>query len=186
MKILPNILLGLCAVSSCTLPLAAQETYAPTKLARMDAAAYLQPLPQDGVVPLATIAGDFAKNETAASGKYGGQRVTVVGRVSALSKGSGENKVMVVTLQDPAASLPAVKADFLYGSFPENSELQVSEDGSQAFLVRRDRSGNILGQQPYLSVGQKAAIRGDFKELKLGDIVLTACKLLPKERRQGE
>lgn len=186
MKTLPTILLGLCAMTACTLSLAAQEIYAPTKIARMDAAAYLQPLPQDGVVPLATIAGDFAKNETAATGKYGGQRITVVGRISELSKGSGENKVMVVTLQDPDASLPAVKADFLYGSFPENSELQISQDGSEAFLVRRDRSGNILGQQPYLSVGQKAAILGDFKELKVGNIVLTACKLLPKERRQGE
>lgn len=165
-------------------PLVAQETYVPTKIARMDAASYLQPLPKDGVVPLKTIAGDFAANVTAAMGKYGGRRIAVIGRVSALSPGSSENKVLVVTLQDASASLPAVKCDFLFGSIPQNSSIEVSDDGSQAFLIRRDRSGNILGREPYLSVDQKAAIKGDFKELKVGDIVLTSCKLLSPEKRR--
>lgn len=150
----------------------------------MDAAAYLKPLPQNGVVAYATIAGDFATNQVAASGKYGGRRITVIGPIASLSPSSSENKVLVVTLQDPSASLPAVKCSFLFGSIPQNSSIEVSGDGSQAMLVRRDRSGNILGREAYLSVGQKVAIKGDFKELKVGDVVLTACTLLSKERRK--
>jgi tRNA_anti-like len=169
---------------SLAAPLAAQNSYAPTKIARMDAASYLQPLPKDGVVSLKTLAGDFASNETAATGKYADRRITVIGRVSSLSNGNSENKVLAVTLQDASANLPAVKCNFLFGSIPQNSSIEVSSDGSQAFLIRRDRSGNILGREPYLSVDQKVAIKGDFKELKVGDIVLTACKLLSSEKRR--
>ena len=163
-------------------PAMAQSTFPNTVIAQKDAAAYLKPFPANGVVPLAVIAGDFATNETAAIGKYNGQRITVIGRIAALSKSSSENKVMVVTLQDAAASQPAVKGDFLVGSIPENSEIQISSDGSMATLVRRDRTGVILSQDPYLSVDQRVGLKGDFKELKVGDIVLTACKLVPKER----
>lgn len=163
-------------------PLIAQETFAPTKIAKMDAASYLKPLPANGVVPLAVIAGDFATNETAATGKYSGQRITVIGRISALKKSSSENKAFVVTLQDAAASQPAVKCEFLADSIPVNSEIQVSEDGGQISILQRDGMGNILGQKPYLSVDQKVGIKGDFKELKVGDIVLTACKMVSKEK----
>ena len=163
-------------------PVLAQNNFPTTVIAQKDAAAYLKPFPASGVVPLAVIAGDFASNETAAIGKYNGQRITVIGRVAAISQGSSENKVMVVTLQDAAASQPAVKGEFLFGSFPENSEIQVSSDGSMATLVRRDRAGVILSQEPYLSVDQQVGLKGDFKELKVGDIVLTACKLVPKEK----
>jgi hypothetical protein len=31
-------------------------------------------------------------------------------------------------------------------------------------------------------VDQRVGIKGDFKEIKVGDIVLTACKLVPKEK----
>jgi hypothetical protein len=75
-----------------------------------------------------------------------------------------------------------VKAEFLYGAIPVNSEIQVDDGGGVANIVRRDRSGNILSQEPYVSVGQKVAIKGDFKELKVGDIILTACKIVPKPR----
>lgn len=162
--------------------LVAQETFAPTKIAKMDASAYLKPLPANGVVPLAVIAGDFAANETAATGKYSGQRITVIGRISGLKVSSSENKAFVVTLQDAAASQPAVKCEFLADSIPQNSEVQASDDGSQISILQRDRSGNILGQKPYLSVDQKVGIKGNFKELRVGDIVLTACKLDSKEK----
>lgn len=177
-RIVPLILISLVA------PLAAQDAYAPTQIARMDAASYLQPLPKDGVVSLKTIAGDFASNSAAAAGKYGNRRITVIGRISRLNNGNSENKALVVTLQDASAALPSVKCNFLFGSIPQNSSIEISGDGSQAFLLRRDRSGNILGREPYLSVDQKVAIKGDFKELKVGDIVLTACKLLPSEKRK--
>jgi hypothetical protein len=182
MTTMPRIIVLAASLLLPIAPLVAQDTFAPSKIARMDAGAYLAPLPGNGVVPLKTIAGDFATNATAATGKYSGQRITVIGRVSALSQGASENKVLVVTMQDAGANLPAVKGEFLYGSIPQNSEIQISSDGSQAILVHRDRSGNILGQDPYLSVDQKVAIKGDFKELKVGDIVLTACKLVPKEK----
>jgi len=161
------------------IPLAAQD-FPTTKIAKMDAASYLQPLPENRVVPLKVIAGDFATNPDAAIGKYSGKRITVIGRVSALSNGNGENKVLVVTLQGSTGTLPAVKADFLYGSIPNNSEIQISSDGSAATILHRDRSGNILSQETYLSIDQKVAIKGTFKEVKVGDIVLTACKLEPK------
>jgi len=183
-KTMKSPLILLLLTLSLVAPLAAQDTFAPSKIAQMDAASYLQPLPNNRVVPLNTIAGDFAKNGTAASGKYSNQRITVIGRVSALSNGNSENKVLVVTLQDASASLPAVKCNFLFGSVPQNSSIEVSGDGSQAFLIRRDRSGMILGREPYLSVDQKVAIKGDFKDLKVGDIVLTACKLLSSEQRK--
>jgi tRNA_anti-like len=170
-------LLTLPLLSSATL--SAQQAFPVSKVDRMDASS-LAPLPANGVVPLKVIAGDFAANQQGAVGKYSGQRITVVGRIAALSNPSSENKVLSVTLQDATGNLPAVKAEFLYGSIPQNSEIQVSPDGAQATLVRRDRSGNILSQDTYLSVGQKVAIKGDFKELKVGDIVLTACKLTRK------
>jgi hypothetical protein len=142
----------------------------------MDAASYLQPLPENRVVKLKEIASDFATHPDAAIGKYSGKRITVIGRVSALSNGNGENKALVVTLQGATADLPAVKADFLYGSISENSEIQISGDGSTATIVHRDRRGDILSQDVYLSIGQEVAIEGTFKEVKVGDIVLTACK----------
>ena len=159
-------------VATLLLPISAlfaQQNYAPTKIASMDAASYLKPLPA-------------AANGEAAMGKDSGQRITVIGRISALKKSSSENKVLVVTMQDASASLPAVKCDFLYGSIPQNSEIQVSDDGFQAFILRRDRMGNILSQDPYLSVDQRVGIKGDFKGNKGGDIVLTACKLDSKEK----
>lgn len=177
-KALFLILLPLAAVSVC----AQNNIYAPTKSAQIAASAYLAPLPENGVVPLNVIAGDFATNAPAAIGKYSNQRITVIGRISALSKSSSENKVLVVTMQDAGANLPAVKGNFLYGSIPQNSEIQVSSDGMQALLIRRDRVGNILGQEPYLSVDQRVGIKGDFKEQKVSDIILTACKLVPKEK----
>jgi hypothetical protein len=177
----PRIILLLLALVA---PLEAQDIYAPTKIARLDAASSLQPLPKNGVVSIKTIAGDFATDGTAASGKYGNRRITVIGRIAAINNGNSENKILVVTLQDASASLPAVKCDFLFGSIPQNSSIEVSDDGSQAFLLRRDGIGNILSRNPYLSVDQKVAIKGDFKELKVGNIVLTACKLLSPEKRK--
>lgn len=175
----PRILLVLTSLVFAGVPLLAQD-FPTTKIAKMNAASYLQPLPDNGVVTLNVIAGDFANYPDAAIGKYNGQRITVIGRISALSQGSSENTVLVVTMQDPSANLPAVRAEFLFGSIPVNSEIQVSADGSMATIVHRDRSGSILSQDPYLSVDQKVAIKGNFKEVKVGDIVLTACKLEPK------
>lgn len=173
---------ALFAPALAMLPVHAEDVYAPSTTALMDAASYLQPLPRDGVVAYKTIAGDFAANQSAASGKYGGRRITVIGRVSSLSPSSGENKVLVVRLQGAKADLPAVKCDFLFGAIPPNSSIEVSGDGSQASLLRRDRSGEILGRDVYLSVGQKVAIKGEFKGQSVGDIVLTACKLESREK----
>jgi len=175
--ILPFFLL----ISVAPLSLVAQD-FATTTIAKQDAAAYLKPLNKRGVVRYKTIAGDFAANQQAAIGKYSGHRITVIGRISHLSQGHSENKDLVVTLQDATASLPAVKGEFLTGSIPENSEIQISSDGSVATLLRRDGSGKILGQSTYLSVDQVVAIKGDYKEVRVGDIVLTACKIIPKER----
>jgi len=158
------------------------QDFSTTKIAKMDASSYLQPLPENRVVSLKVIAGDFASNANAAIGKYSGKRITVIGRVSSLNNGNGENKVLVVTLQGAAGNLPAVKADFLYGSIPENSEIQISSDGSSASILHRDRAGNILSQETYVSVGQKVAIKGTFKEVKVGDIILTSCKIEPKDK----
>jgi len=113
----------------------------------------------------------------AASGKYSKRRITVLGRIASLRKGHGYNKALVVTLQDRSASLPAVKAEFLSGSIPENSEFDVSGEGGQATLLRRDRYGMILSRTPYLSVGQKVEISGFVKGLDVGDIVLSDCRL---------
>lgn len=178
----PSRLLLFPLILGSIVPLAAQDVLPPTTMATQEAAAYLKPLNKRGVVRYKTIAGDFSTNQVAAIGKYAGKRITVIGRVAHLSQGESENKALVVTLQDPSASLPAVKGIFLAGSIPENSEIQVSPDGSTATMVRRDRSGNILSQNTYLSVDQTVAIKGDYKELKVGDIVLTNCKLIPKER----
>ncbi len=161
------------------IPLMAQD-FPVTKTQSMDAQAYLTPLPENGVVALATIAGDFAKNPTAAIGKYSGRRITVIGRIAKLGRGQSENVDLTVTLQDPAASLPAVKAKFLPGTISENSEFELSPDGSSVTILARSRTGTIEGRRPYLSVDQQVAIKGDFKEQKVGDIILTDCRLLPK------
>jgi hypothetical protein len=179
---LPSKLLLFPLILCSVAPLVAQDVLPPTTLAKQDAAAYLKPLNKRGVVRYKTIASDFNTNQVAAIGKYAGKRITVIGRVAHLSQGESENKALVVTLQDASASLPAVKGIFLAGSIPQNSEIQISSDGSTATMVNRDGSGNILSQNTYLSVDQTVAIKGDYKELKVGDIVLTDCKLIPKER----
>ena len=159
-----------------------QGTFAPTTIARQEAEATMKPLPENGVVMLKTIAGDFASNAVAASAKYSGHRITVVGRIAAVEKGSGEDTALVVTMQDPSEHLPAVKAKFLSGAIPQNSEIDISEDGSQAVLLKRDRRGMILGRRPYLSVDQRIRVRGDLKELQVGDIVLTDCSLASRTK----
>lgn len=167
-----------CAVAT----ISAQDLSAPSVIAKQDAAAYLKPLNKRGVVRFKTIAGDFATNQVAAIGKYSGHRITVIGRVAHLGNGNSENKVLVVTLQDSAASLPAVKAQFLAGTIPVNSEIQITPDGSMATLLRRDSKGDILSQNTFLTADQTVAIKGNYKELKSGDIILTDCKIIPKER----
>jgi tRNA_anti-like len=170
-------------------PLLAQDAgnFAPPTLSREEAKATMKRLPANGIVPLKTIAGDFAANEVAAAAKYSGHRITVVGRIASLGKGSGENTDLVVTLQDASGNLPPVKAKFNAGFLPQNSEIEISADGSQATLLKRDRSGMILGRQTYLSVDQRLGITGDFKEIHVGDIVLTGCKLASKAKlRQAE
>jgi hypothetical protein len=179
---LPSKLLLFPLILCSMAPLVAQDVLPPTTLAKQDAAAYLKPLNKRGVVRYKTIATDFNTNQVAAIGKYAGKRITVIGRVSHLSQGESENKALVVTLQDASASLPAVKGIFLAGSIPQNSEIQISSDGSTATMVNRDGSGNIVSQNTYLTVDQTVAIKGDYKELKVGDIVLTDCKLIPKNR----
>jgi len=171
------VLLSLVATLS-----AQQEVLPVSSAARIDAKAYLAPLPSDGVVSLKTISSDFATNQNAAAGKYSGKRITVIGRISHLGKGHGENKVMIVKLQNRTASLPAVRAEFLYGALPQNSELEINGDGTSATLIRRDRIGMILSREPYLSMGQKVGIKGNFNGLNVGDIVLTNCKVIPKEK----
>ena len=181
---LPSLrLLLLASLAFLPVRLLALDPLPVTQIQSMQAAS-LAPLPDNGVVPLAVIAGDFASNQQEALGKYGGQRFTVIGRVAALSQGSSENRILMVTLQDPSAAQPAVKAQFLAGAIPENSEIEISSDGTMATILRRDRSGNILSRSSYLNVDQRVAIKGSFKGLKVGDIVLTDCKLEPKGKFQ--
>lgn len=163
------------------LPLLALLGLAAPLLAQ-DAASALKPLNQRGVVRLKTIASDFANNTVAAIAKYSDRRITVIGRIDHLGQGEGENVVLVVTLQTAGSSLPAVKCQFIPGSLPEHSEIQLSSDHLSAQLIRRNASGIILSQNTYLSADQTVAIKGDFKEVKVGDIVLTNCKIIPKER----
>jgi hypothetical protein len=158
------------------------QNFPTTVTARDDAASYLKPLNQRGVVKYNTIAGDFTANQVASIGKYSGKRITVVGRVAHLSLGNSENYALVVTIQDASASLPAVKCKFLSDAFPQNSDLEISTDGSEATLVMRHPSGTIIGKKSFLSVDQLVAIKGVYKEIKVGDIVLTDCKIIPKER----
>jgi hypothetical protein len=162
------------------MPLMAQDAFPTTQVAKSDAVSYLKRLPEDHVVSYKQIAGDFAANETAALGKYSGKRITVIGHIAHLSQGQSENKALVITLQDATGSMPAVKANLLNDAIPVNSEVQVSGDGSTASIINRDSSGNILSQNTYLSLDQRVGIKGSFKELKAGDIVLTDCKLIPK------
>jgi len=49
-------------------------------------------------------------------------------------------------------------------------------------MIHRNARGIILKQDTYLSVDQTVAIKGNYKELKVGDIILTDCKIIPKER----
>ena len=152
-------------------------------LLAQDAASALEPLNQQRVVRLKTIATDFANNPVAAIAKYSDRRITVIGRIDHLGQGTGENVVLVVTLQNAGSSLPAVKCQFISGSLPHNSEIQLSTDHLSAQLIRRNASGIILSQNTYLSADQKVAIKGSFKEIKVGDVVLTNCKIVPKERQ---
>lgn len=176
---LPLRTLLLIAIPSCLAPLTAQVASPSTTLT---GAGVLKPLPASRVLAYKEIAGDFASNEVAALAKYSNKRITVIGHVSSLSQGSSENKILIVTMQGASGALPAVKAEFLFGSIPQNSEIQISTDGSSAILIHRDRSGNILGQEPYMSVDQRVGITGSVKGLDVGTIVLTDCKRLSKQK----
>lgn len=181
-----RLLLLTLSLGCCSLRAQDPGAVAPSTLSREEARATMKRLPASGIVPLKTIAGDFASNAVAANAKYSGHRITVIGRIASLGKGSGETTELEVTLQDASGNLPPVKGKFEEGSLPQNSEIELSGDGSQAVLIKRDRYGMILGRQAYLSVGQRVGITGDFKEIRVGDIVLTACKLASKAKLREE
>ena len=159
-------------------PLAAQNALPTTALQREEAAT-LKPLPANGDVKLKTIARDFSYNPVAAMGKYSKHELKVTGQISRIVK---EEDNLVVILQDAEPGLPAVEADFPFGSTAKNSEILVSDDLTSASILKRTSKGSIVSQKPFLTVGQHVDIMGIFKELKPGVIVLGNCRLAHKKK----
>ncbi len=126
-----------------------------------------------------TLATEFSEDEAAASSKYQGQMITVTGPVSGIAQGdmTTDNPAVAVTLSTPAGPGPDVKCLFQNEDLPQNSEIYVPNDGSEAILRKRDNVGNVISSEPMVQTGQQIVVTGSFLEFDAGDIVLQHCRL---------
>lgn len=136
----------------------------------------LAPLPVNGFVTLEQIVSDFRTNADAALQKYGGNQITVFGRVGQVEQpGDGEN-VLNVYLQVFKNPTPDVKAVFAADAFPENAQIQFSADGTQASVVTFNRENQPANTVPIATVDERIGIRGSFSDYQVGDIILKNCR----------
>jgi len=148
-------LLGLVNVS-------AQETPAPA----------LAPLPANGAVTLTQIVSDFRTNPQAADQKYGGNRITVTGRVGRVETGGDGVDLLAVYLQEYENPTPDVKAFFPQDMFPPSSSVEISADNSQAIVLHNNHRGVLTMETPFAVVGQQIGIEGTYEHMQAGNIVL--------------
>lgn len=166
MKRFSILLLTVCFPS---LLLNAQET-APSP-------AGLEPLPEDGAVTLEQIVSDFRTDPVAADKKYGGNQITVTGRVGDVENAMEAGYVLAVYLQEYENTTPDVKCLFARSALPEGATVSVDDTTNQALLTGDGFAGPSDEQQAFVSVDQKVSITGDYDQFIAGNIVLKNCTL---------
>ena len=135
----------------------------------------------DPVIPYAELAGEFAANSTAADQKYQGQYLTVRARVVSLSQDGGAGSPLSAVFGAPDNDSFQIKADFSLDTLgPDWASISISDDGTQAMLVRRNREGEILENRPLLIVGEERTISGSYQGYVAGDMILRDASLRKK------
>lgn len=154
-----------------------------------DGGAALKPLRPDGFVTLEEIVGDFRSAPDAALQKYGGNEITVYGRVGSVSgpdSDAASGAVAVIYLQEFSNPTPDVKVLVHNDDLPENALIRVSPDGTQAIIEHTTRIGNPKGDTPYAVVDERVAFKGGFGGFQEGDILLNNAHKVPKKEIEAK
>lgn len=135
---------------------------------------------QDAPVDWKTIATEFSQDEAAAETKYQGRMITVTGPVSATAGGDMtlDNASVAVTLSAQDGPGPDVKCLFENEDLEPNTQLYVSDDGSEVLLKNVDPTGDVTGSRPFVQNGQQITVAGSYLDFEAGDIVLRHCRLV--------
>ncbi len=136
-------------------------------------------LAQNGPVDWKTIATEFSKDEAAATAKYQGKMLTVVGPVSSIAGGdmTVDDPSVAVTLSTTDGPGPDVKCLFEPEDLEPNTEVHVTGDSTEAQLRNLSPAGKVLSSRPMVQIGQAVTVSGTFLGYQAGDIVLRHCRL---------
>lgn len=135
---------------------------------------------QDAPVDWKTLASEFQQDEAAAEAKYQGRMITVVGPVSGIADGdmTVDDPSVAITLSTEDGPGPDVKCLFETADLPVNSGLDVSGDGSEVTLLRRDDIGNVVSKETFAQTGQQVTVTGTFFGYQGGEIVLRHSRMV--------
>ena len=165
---------------SFSVPLIAQNAQPVSAMSRLGDLPKIAPLPPSGIVSIETLRQDFTTDPTAARQKYENKRIKVLGIVSIIESGSADVP-LIVTLMDPAKSEACVKAEFLLGSLPTHSDLEINVDGASAVLLNRKKDKKTKAtfeRSIFIKKNQQLAVEGCYKIINSGDVVLSDCTKL--------
>jgi len=140
----------------------------------------LAPLPINGFVTLEQIVSDFRTAPDAALQKYGGNRITVFGRVGKVEQPGDGNNVLSIYLQVFNDPTPDVKCIFAADAFRQNAQSQFSPDGNQASEAVMNQENMPANTTPIAIVDQRIGIKGSFSGFQVGDIILRDCRKVSK------
>jgi hypothetical protein len=133
------------------------------------------------VIPFSELAAEFNANSTAADQKYQGQYLKVRGRVASLSQDGGAGSPLSAILSAPDNDSFQIRADFSLDTLGADwASISISDDGTQAVLVRRNREGTILENRPFLVVGEERVVAGSYQGFVAGAMVLRDARLVKK------
>ena len=141
----------------------------------------LAPLPVNGFVTLEQIVSDFRTAPDAAIQKYGGNRITVFGRVGKLEQPGDGNNILSVYLQVFNDPTPDVKCIFAQDAFRQNAQIQISADGSQASEIMMNQENMPARTVEVATVDGRIGVKGSFDNFAAGDIILKDCRKVSKE-----
>lgn len=136
---------------------------------------------QNPPVDWKTIATEFAQDQAAAEAKYQGQMITVTGPVSSIAEGdmtTESTPAVAVILSTTDGPGPDVKCLFENEDLEPNTQLDVTDDGSEVLIHTVDQTGSQVGSRPFIQTGQQITVSGSFFEFDAGDIVLRHCRVV--------
>jgi hypothetical protein len=135
----------------------------------------------EGILSLEQVVTDFRTDANAAEQKYGGNLLTIRGRVGVIAPPQDGVNQLSVTLQEYENPTPGVQCLFSQDAFPANSNVVIGTGGSQAILEHKDERGFKTGETPFAIVNEQVTIRGSYSEFDGANLVLQDCQLIQGE-----